>query len=261
MIFFYWIEFLELKQKYKLKPKMPALLGRGEKQLESNDANNTRFVTNCRWVVEVINSFLKSFKALKHLPNKSLPHTIQDFKIAAALVNKYFKRLFSDEDDYETIVKNMKKNLSRPVNELKKVVEDNKLHLKSKFLLIEASEIQDFPKIDEKMLKTDVTLGSYQLKQAKSYLAEHIQHGKINIRNNKDCVDYEDSKILFSIIQSRHSKAAKYRVYCKYKPNVDCVESIEGWYCTCKSGARTVGCCTHVLISLQLFITLHMHDI
>ena len=50
---------------------MPELLQRGEKQFNSKDANKTRFVTKCRWVVEVVNSFLKSFKALKQVSNKS----------------------------------------------------------------------------------------------------------------------------------------------------------------------------------------------
>ena len=79
-------------------------------------------------------------------------------------------------------------------------MEDNHLHLKRKFLLVEASKIDDFPKLDENTIKTSITLGSYQLKQAKSYLAEHLNNGKIMIRINKKCLEFENSKILFSII-------------------------------------------------------------
>ena len=125
-------------------------------------------------------------------------------------------------------------------------MEDNHLHLKRKFLLVEASKIDDFPKLDENTIKTSITLGSYQLKQAKSYLAEHLNNGKIMIRMCKQCLEFENSKILFSIIQCRHSKATKYRVYCKYNPSIASADSIEWWYCTCKSGERLVGCCTHV---------------
>ena len=32
---------------------------KAKKQYTTFEANNTRFVTKCRWVVEVINSFLK----------------------------------------------------------------------------------------------------------------------------------------------------------------------------------------------------------
>ena len=99
----------EFEEKYKLFTKMPSLMARDEKQLDSKSANQTRFVTKCRWVVEVVNSFLRTFKALKQVPNKSLPHVFQDFKIAGALINKFFKRLISDEEDSDTIIQSMKK--------------------------------------------------------------------------------------------------------------------------------------------------------
>ena len=47
----------ELKDKYKFKVKMPALLSKNQKQLNSLYANLSRFVTKIRWVVEVINTF------------------------------------------------------------------------------------------------------------------------------------------------------------------------------------------------------------
>ena len=54
-------------------------------------SNLSRFVTKIRWIIDVINSFLKnSFKALKQVQNKSLPHTHSDYKIAGALINKFF---------------------------------------------------------------------------------------------------------------------------------------------------------------------------
>ena len=78
---------------YKLIPKMPATLLKQNKQLTAEDANKTRLVTKCRWVIEAINGFLKSFKALKQVTNKSLPHTLTDYKIAGALINRFFKHL------------------------------------------------------------------------------------------------------------------------------------------------------------------------
>ncbi len=67
----------ELKQTYSLDSQMPSLLQNqkntntqdGKKktnqQMSTLEANRTRFVTKCRWVVEVINAFLKnSFKAI-----------------------------------------------------------------------------------------------------------------------------------------------------------------------------------------------------
>jgi hypothetical protein len=51
---------------------------------------------------------MNSFKALKEAPNKSLPHTLHDYKIAAALINKFFKRLYSDQTNEKEIRKNLK---------------------------------------------------------------------------------------------------------------------------------------------------------
>ena len=81
----------ELEDDCKRIIKMPALLGKKEKQLTTETSNLSRFVTKIRWIIDVINSFLKnSFKALKQVQNKSLPHTHSDYKIAGALINKFF---------------------------------------------------------------------------------------------------------------------------------------------------------------------------
>ena len=88
--------------------KMPSLLEKNKRQLSTDAAIRSRIVTKVRWV-EVLNSFLKnSFKARNQVPNIALPHTYDDYRIAGALINKFFKRLFSDKDDHESIVANMK---------------------------------------------------------------------------------------------------------------------------------------------------------
>ena len=69
--------------------KMPALLGKNQKQLTTMEANESRLVTKLRYVVEVTNCFCKrSFQALREVQNQSLKHTIEDYKIAGALINK-----------------------------------------------------------------------------------------------------------------------------------------------------------------------------
>lgn len=93
---------------------MPSFLDKSSSQLSTIDANSSRFITKCRWVVEVVNSFLKkSFKALREVRNISLPHTIHDYRIAGALINRFFMRLFSDIDDQQTIIDNMKSKLKK----------------------------------------------------------------------------------------------------------------------------------------------------
>ena len=50
----------------------------------------------------------------------------------------------------------------------------------------------------------------------------------------------------YQLSSNYYSNSIKYRVYCKYKSNIENLESIESWYCTRKTGLRTVGCCSHV---------------
>ena len=84
------------------------------------------------------------------------------------------------------------------------------------------------------------------MKQALSYTGEYLKNGKVEIRINKECLNYASSKIIFAIIRSRHSGGQKYNVYIKYQPKSNNIQGIESWYCTCKAGMRTVGCCSHV---------------
>ena len=101
-----------LKNTYNLEPKMPVCVEKGQKQLTTLQANQSRMITKCRWVIEVTNSFLKiSFRALDKVRNKCLSHTLTDYRIAASLINRFFKRLYSDQDDKQKIINNMKVKL------------------------------------------------------------------------------------------------------------------------------------------------------
>ncbi len=243
----------ELKKLYNINVRMPELLKKGKKQFDTIEANQSRLITKIRWTVEVINTFLKnSFKALKEVSNQSLPHTHDDYRIAGALINKFFNRLFSDKDDQVRIVENMKHRMNVQ-NDLKDVVEKDQLHKKSLFTCLNSDEINDFPMLDEDDIKTNIVLGSYQLKQAEGYIGEHFNNGKIEIRINKNNLVYENTKIMFAIIQSRHSKSTKYKVYVQYNPNIITTDSIKSWFCTCKSGSRTVGCCSHIAAIIWYF--------
>ena len=79
---------------------MPVCLLQSQKQLTTFQANVSRFVTKCRWVVEAINSHLKrSFKALSQVKNSTLLTVIEDYRIAGALINKFFSRLISNSNE------------------------------------------------------------------------------------------------------------------------------------------------------------------
>ena len=133
-------------------------------------------------------------------------------------------------------------------NDLKDLVENLQLHKKSLYTKINAADIADFPKMDRLCIVKNITLGSYQLKQSLSYLAEHLnQNGKYEILVAKENLKVKDLRILQACIQSRHANSSKYRVYVKYIPNSSNeIDAIKGWYCSCKNGSRTVGCCSYV---------------
>lgn len=70
---------------------MPESLLEGEHQLTIGQANRSRCVTICKRAVEVIYGYFKrDFKMLRQdYFNRSVPHVMQNFQIAAALLNKF----------------------------------------------------------------------------------------------------------------------------------------------------------------------------
>lgn len=216
-----------------------------QKQLTSIEANQTRLVTKCRWVVEAINGIFKqSFKALDEVRNTQLPHIFNDFKIAAALINFSQINLRSDDDDVSIANEMLSKiNEKNRLEHLLKTRNDS-----NQFTVIDAVDLNDFPRLDVETLKNKITLGSYQLKQSFSYLSEHLNtnNGKYLIKLRHEEEINTDYKLISALIQSRHSNKTKYKLFIKYLPNKNDYKAIDSWVCSCKVGLRTVGCCSHI---------------
>ena len=103
---------------------------------------------------------------------------------------------------------------------------------------MDASEMPDFPQLNEAELR-DLTMGVYQIRQAKSYTKEHqTDDGKYEILINK-----EQEGVLKSQILIRHTSSKIYNLWIEYSTGLS---PITGWFCTCKSGARVVGCCAYI---------------
>ena len=86
-----------------------------------------------------------------------------------------------------------------------------------------------------------ITLGNYQLAQGVSYIAEHKETGEFQL-----ALYTLETGLIKLQIKSRHVSSKTYKVYIKYCPFGTDNESILGYYCDCKCGSRTVGCCVHV---------------
>jgi len=69
---------------------MPALLERGQRQLPILEANDTRFVTKVRWIVEWKGHPFKTiFKMLDTFNVQNAKHIGTYYRICAAIINKY----------------------------------------------------------------------------------------------------------------------------------------------------------------------------
>ncbi|CAF1124700.1 unnamed protein product [Brachionus calyciflorus] len=146
----------------------------GQKQLNWSQGNETRLVTKCRYIIEVINRIFKQqFKALKETQNSMLSHIFDDFRIAASLINGFFSERISDKEDLTS-----SQNLYTKIKEL---------------------QADGFPKPDVETLRKKITFGCYQLEQALRYLFEHFSANEgyeFLVSNNLE--NDEDSKQVFA---------------------------------------------------------------
>ncbi|RNA13597.1 vacuolar sorting-associated 13c [Brachionus plicatilis] len=110
------------------------------------------------------------------------------------------------------------------------------------FKKIENIQFDGFPKLDIEIIRKKITFGYYQLEQAYGYLSEHFEsNGDYQFLVSNNMENDKDSKIVFAKIQSRHLNS----VFVRFKPNSNQLDDIT-WVCSCKTGKRTLGCCSHV---------------
>uniref|UniRef100_A0A2H1WJQ1 SFRICE_039260 n=1 Tax=Spodoptera frugiperda TaxID=7108 RepID=A0A2H1WJQ1_SPOFR len=218
---------------------VPPSKDRTESQLTTEQANESRMVTMCRWVVEVVNGrFKRDFKLLRQKYfNKALRHLFDGFKIAAAILN-HFHEPIADNQYADMIVEEIRSKLDTP-NILYNYVERKRLNQRR----------ADFVRYTELQV-ISLALGTYQIKLARSYCSEHLQNGIYTIeiyRQNalEDLPDHginEDSSLMRGRIQSRHIRTRIY--YCYILIN-NSSNIISYYYCTCLTGRRTIGTCAH----------------
>ena len=106
--------------------KIPPHLTKGQKQLSIEQANAQRECTAVRWIVEVINRQLKCNRYLSRtLGVSSVPHLLEDTRIAAAIHNRFGKRIYAYADD--TTVADRLINRMNRVNNLKRFIDAKNL--------------------------------------------------------------------------------------------------------------------------------------
>lgn len=231
---------------------MPKTKNRNERQLSTQDANDSRKVTICRWVVEAINGHIKTqFRQLRNqYSNVAAAKMKEEFKIACALLNAFGER-FSDHNLVNEIINQIQIKQNSP-NFLAEIVTVNNLNQhRADFISMDAAVgFEDFP-----ILTTDdliiLALGTYQIAQARSYYGEHMkQNGAFIIqvcRDRENRFFQENMWLLRAKIHSRHAGNRTYFVYILINNSLEGREKIHEHYCSCVVGRRTLGCCSHTM--------------
>lgn len=169
---------ISLLQSLNYSVHYPLSIEPGEYQLSTANANESRKVTLCRWVVEVVNGrFKRDFKLLRQeYFNRASNHLMQDFKVAAALINKSHPVL-EHREDARVIISIIQERMFTS-NLLADFVERNNLNRRRaqfESITVNNEILLDFPQMDLNDMIL-IPLGVYQIKQARSYYGEHVRH-------------------------------------------------------------------------------------
>lgn len=251
--------------------QMPAFNDKKTANLNTEKANNSRFVTKCRYVVENRNGhFKKIFKIFGQVyDTRHLKHLMIDFKVAAALINRYFPLIISDKENGTDKVARMFEKLHVP-NELQKIVEKNNFQRNVKKFI--AFDQANFPKLTWNHLIL-LAVGTYQLKLAPRYFSAHKE-----LNNNEFivftapealCKEYcsafyvgeKKPQLLLVKMNPRFSAhRPPYYTYVLFDREGSGINAILAHFCDCKAGARTVGSCAHV-ICVVWFLSFGRHTV
>ncbi|XP_075981959.1 uncharacterized protein LOC142980452 isoform X2 [Anticarsia gemmatalis] len=162
---------LPLLHEYGYRTYVPASLEEGETQLFTSEANKSRAVTICRWVVEVVNGrFKRDFKLYYYY--KSF---VKDFEVAAALLNNFHPPVVDRVDAGEILEQiNIHMNTENELAEF--ILRNNYNRRRANFhtITVHNDNLNDFPQLTDNELIL-ISLGTYQIKQARSYFGEHVR--------------------------------------------------------------------------------------
>lgn len=224
-------------------------------QLSRRDANESRFATKTRFVVEVRNTHIKNkWKHLSGTKNyQSIPHLKKDFQICAAFVNAFCRSIISDQNDWDGIGDLMLENFSER-NTLRAIA-----HLIPHNAFQTVTNLTLFPKFTYRELKI-ISQESYQIRQAVSYCQLHMKVNNnnftINIWQGNGCQilcgnllkNGTSNPLLLSVnLRSRFQSNKIHKVYILLSSDLDENFVVSAFCCSCRHGCRTVGCCSHVM--------------
>ncbi|KAJ8666738.1 hypothetical protein QAD02_008400 [Eretmocerus hayati] len=188
---------------------------------------------------------------IQHLPN------VGDFyKIARAMINRYHPPITmggADADRARALLERAERN-----NVVQRLAEEDNLATRNaqRLIRLDQEHLQDFPQLTIEYLR-DLTTGIFQIKLSPSYIQDTLQREEtyeFQIEMLGDANRLPEPGLLRARVYSRFRNAAKHQMWITYQPvGVDHDENINenadpitGYYCICRSGARTLGTCARV---------------
>ncbi|CAF4389714.1 unnamed protein product, partial [Rotaria magnacalcarata] len=222
---------------------MPSFLN-GRPQLTTEEANESRLVTANRWVIESINGKIKQWKFFNNIiQNSAIPYIEPRLHIICAFINAFASRATNNTHGGHEIAMQMRERLNR-----KNDLQQQLIQLNNKNNLVWKKyngEMCIFPTMNEDDVR-NITFGTYQIRMAKSYIQDHLTQSILNDDAMEFlvelCTTRED--LVRVRFQSRHSNRKHHAATVQF--HIMNEDPIRGYYCTCTSGAREVGCCVHV---------------
>ncbi|CAF0948707.1 unnamed protein product [Brachionus calyciflorus] len=176
------------------------------KQLTVKQTNETRLVTECRFIIEKQIGRIKSCAALDHIRNTEIGYIQIDYRICCAMINFTHKPCCPDEKNVFKITKILRNKLRKNEKHLEFLLGKQ---LGTKLITpINLFSIGDFPKIRRVKIQNRIFLGSFQLNKSGTAFVVSKKLLKSQTKTKKNN-DLEYSKIIAVQIPSRHRRSKK----------------------------------------------------
>lgn len=238
---------LPLLENLGIDCQMPPLLQRGQRQFDTEEANESRLITKTRWIIEARNGHIRSiFKFFKNIISMShVIHLREFYLIAGSIINRYREPILMEGATRE-LARTIHQKL-HAVNTVRARVEaENLARRNGMWNHLNEDHLPLFPRLDLNYLK-ELTVGIYQINLAPAYIQDKLAREGAEILE----LDEHNNEPGFLRVRlySRFRNATRYQLWIAYQSEEDLEnddEPILGYYCTCKSGSRTLGTCAHV---------------
>lgn len=243
--------------------KMPEFVQKNDNtgQLTTQKANRSRLVTANRFSIESRNGNIKMiWKVFDSRWNAyDQAHMFDDYRIAATLINLFYKKIIPNKHDAEDIASKMLERVD-DINALSRIVNTNQFQRQIKNFESGQENTVIFPILTFDELKF-ISLGNYQIKQMNGYIIEHMRvnegqfpfyvcpnailssfFGELVLQNT-----VAEPLLILAELKSRFKNRSKYRTFVFADKSKNGADGIIAHCCECRHGLRTVGCCSHIM--------------